>query len=673
MSETPTVLPETVPPRVNPSPRTTGLIVVALLTLIAVLLFASVRQESQTFDEGMHIYAGFEYWKHADFGRNPEHPPLAKLVAAIPLLSMGLKEQPPIPIPFFKAQDLVNSAQFLYTADADAILLRARLMIAIFSLVLAGLVFLAAREMFDTLTALFALGIFAFEPVLLANGALVTTDMPLACFFFASVYAFYRCLRKMSVGRIALCAVMTALTIVSKHSGILILPVLVLLAILDPIFCNSNAAKSEGKRFGRLILALAAIGVFSYLLLWTIYGFRYAARPDQLQMVPTLAAYSSALSHPLQRTLIMFFARHHIFPEAYLFGWVDILLIPDMRPTFLFGHVFGSGQWFFFPVVFLVKTTLTLLVFLLVLPFLRIRGLRREFLVLVVPEVFYMLMAVFSMLNLGIRHILPVYPFCIVLGGAAAAALVSRSRAGQVAVAALSVFAVISSLHSFPDYLAYSNELVGGPAYTYRVVTDSNADWGQGLKWTKAYLDKHPTSDCWFDYVNPVVNPAYYGIHCKPLLSGMGHLFGMGFPLPLTISGTVLLSATEESGLMWGPETLNPYAVFGRLKPDAKIGNVILVYNGTFDVPLLAAQSNASAAVGLLRQRRLPEALALAQNAAQLAPDSAEVNAVLGEVLLASGRIEEGKQAMARAIHLAKTVEPDYQKHLLDYLSAPQG
>src|SRR5271154_6682564 len=96
--------------------------VLGLLVLIAAQIFLSTRQESQTFDESDHLYAGYEYWKHGDFGRNPEHPPLAKLVASAGLLTLHPKEPAPIPIPFFKFQDLVNSEQLLYSGDADAVL-----------------------------------------------------------------------------------------------------------------------------------------------------------------------------------------------------------------------------------------------------------------------------------------------------------------------------------------------------------------------------------------------------------------------------------------------------------------------------------------------------------------------------------------------------------------------
>ena len=659
------------------TPRTTGIIVVALLTLFVVLLVGSVRQESQTFDEADHLYSGTQYWKHGDFGRNPEHPPLAKMLVAIPVLSMGLKEPPPIPIPFFKAQDALNASQFVYSGDADAILLRGRLVIALYSVVLGVMVFFAAQEMFNPLAGVLALGIFSFEPILLANGALITTDMPLTVAFFASVYTFYRYIKRRSLLRFALCAAATAVCILTKHSGVLIFPTLGLL-VLAEVFVVSPEVPSDdvarvqrrGRLLGQLTTALVAIALISYVSLWAIYGFRYAARPGDLKIIPTLSAYSAGLvHHPLQNSAIEFLARHHLLPEAYLFGWVDILLIPGNRPTFILGRVLDSGVWYYFPVAFLFKTSLTLILLLLLVPFARIRGHRREFLFLTVPIAFYSIVAIFSMLNIGARHLLPIYPFCIALAGAAAAAFAIRSTLSKVFVAALLLLSAVSSLHAFPDYLAYSNELIGGPSHNYLVFADANSDWGQGLKWTKSYLDQHPAPDCWLDSNVPFVSPAYYGIKCKPLFSGVSHAIGMAPPaVPRTITGTVLISSTDLDGAWWGPDEMNPYRGFRDVEPDALIENIILVYHGTFDVPLLAAHANALAAQNLLRQRRFPEAVALAQTAVQQAPDSAEVNAALGECLLASGRATEGHQAIATAIHLAQTNHPDYQKYLLERL-----
>jgi heme/copper-type cytochrome/quinol oxidase subunit 4 len=655
------------------SPLTGRLIAAALLALLAALLFASARQESQVFDESDHLYAGYEYWKHADFGTNPEHPPLVKMLATIPLLSMGLKEPPQFPAPYFKIGDFVNGTKFLYGGgDADGLLMRGRAVVALFSLALAALVYLAAGEVFGPVAGLLALGLFVFEPVMLSNGALVTTDMPLACLFFAATYGFYRFLKKPTVLRLALCALAAALTMAAKHSGALVLPTLVLLGLADYVAhrITFGLLPEEDKRLRTLTLlqlagALAAIGLVCYASLWAIYGFRYAARPGQLVLTPALADYATELS-PMKHAVIMFFARHHLFPEAYLYGWTDILQIAGERPTYIFGHLYPKGQWFFFPGVFVVKSTLALMILFALVPFAGVFGRRREFLFFTIPVAFLMAVSVGSLLSLGVRHILPVYPFCLVLAGAAAAVLATRSVAGRVAVGALLAFTVVSSLHSFPDFLAYSNEAFGGPANTWRVLTDSNDDWGQGLKWTKTYMDKHPAQDCWFDYSDPLIDPAYYGIHCRPLPSAMGLLFGMNSAsVPTTISGTVYISATEASGLMWGPGSLNPYKSIVDRRPDEEIGNVILVYRGDFDVTRLAALSDAGNAAMLLRIHRIPEALAAAQTAVQLAPDNAEVNAILGWALLSSGRAAEGQQTLITALHLAQADHPEFQGFLI--------
>ena len=132
-------------------------------------------------------------------------------------------------------------------------------------------------------------------------------------------------------------------------------------------------------------------------------------------------------------------ARHHLLPEAYLYGWVDILLSQGARPSFIFGHLYSTSKWFFFPAVFLLKTTLTLMLFLLLLPFARIYGRRRELVFLALPIAFFLFAAIFSNINMGVRYLLPIYPFCIVLASAAAASLFTRSVVGWVAVASDSV------------------------------------------------------------------------------------------------------------------------------------------------------------------------------------------------------------------------------------------
>ncbi len=646
--------------------------VLALLVLIAAEIILSTRQESQVWDEADHLYAGYQYWKHGDFGRNPEHPPLAKLVAASALLPLRLTE-PNDSYSDFKSRDFYNAAKFLYGADADQLLARGRGMLLIFSLALALAVFAAGREMFGPEAGLLAMALFSIEPMLLGNGGLILTDMTLSCVLFVSVYAFYRYIKRPTVVRLLACSLAVGLTLVAKHSGVFVFPLLGAVAVADILWTPRQSREVPARsRTVSIAAAFAVIAIVSYAVLWAFYGFRYAAHPSGLAMSPTLYAYYSVIPNRLEAATIGFCAHHHLLPEAYLFGWADILRIPGGRVSFILGKLYKGPHWFLFPALILMKTTVTLLVLLLLLPFARIYRHRREFLFLTIPAAFYLLVAVASGMNAEARYILPVYPFCIVLAGAAAWEIARRSRRWTIGVVALFAFAAASSLHAFPDYLAYANEAFGGPSQSWRLIVGSNGDGGQSLKWVKSYLDQNHISDCWFDYGDPYVDPKYYGIPCKPLISAW---VLRGFPLqgqvPPTISGTVLFSATEMAGRNWEPGPLNPYAQFSSLQPIAQPGNVVLVYRGTFNVPLVSAYSHSFTARKLADEGKLAEAVAEAQEAAKLAPDSANIQAQLGLILMQAGRNQEGQQVNATALRLARAVHPELQGDLIRMLENP--
>jgi dolichyl-phosphate-mannose--protein O-mannosyl transferase len=112
-------------------------------------------------------------------------------------------------------------------------LFRARMAVTFFTLLLALLVFLAAQEMFGTGARFIALGLLVFDPNLLAHGAVVGTDVGLSCFTFASVYAFYRYVKAPSPWRLIVVGSATGLALICKHTGILVFPMLFLLAIWE--------------------------------------------------------------------------------------------------------------------------------------------------------------------------------------------------------------------------------------------------------------------------------------------------------------------------------------------------------------------------------------------------------------------------------------------------------
>jgi hypothetical protein len=644
--------------------RAANIIACFLLVIFTFELVFSIRQQSQTIDESVHIFAGYQYWKQRDFGANPEHPPLVKLVASLPLLELNLKTTEVLT----GATKLVHAEKgfpFLYDncVEAQTILSRARLTCIIFPLILAVLLFVCCFEMFGQTAALLGLVLFVFEPNILANGVLVTTDLAASCFIFASVYSFYRYVRNPKWNRLCLCGLSVALAFSSKHSGLILAPILVLLAGSElPAFRNA-ASSSLRKETTRLAVALAIISIIAFVGLWAFYSFRFAARPNGFVLSPDVVALSDTIGNKISAGLTSNLWRMKVLPESFLWGLADILVgVVGGRVTFLLGQVYEDGKWFFFPLVFLMKSTLPFLALLAALPLAgRKFAARREIIFMALPPVVFLFTSTLSGMNLGIRHILPIFPFLIVLAALSASRLSSRSRFAFMAILFVILGHTVSSLRAYPNYLTYSNEIVGGPQKTHRAMTDSNVDWGQGLLQASTYLSERRISNCWFAYRIPGVDLAKYHIPCRSLPSGLGYRYSVPSPEPPpVVNGTILVSANETAGQSWGPGELNPYQQFFTQKPDDIIANSILVFHGSFDISLAAAAVHSIQSRRLIRRNDVSESLQQARMSAQLAPYSAEMQAVLCQAMLKSN--EPGAEQVCRnALALALRVYPDYQ------------
>jgi 4-amino-4-deoxy-L-arabinose transferase-like glycosyltransferase len=648
--------------------------VATLLVTFGAELFFSIRQESQTFDESAHIYAGYSYWKHADFGINPEHPPLVKLIATLPLLPLRLNVQPP-PNIYFRGASAVGGIQFLYSQNADALLFRARIAASTFALALALLVFASGYEMFGAGTAFLALVLVVFEPNILAHGALVTTDTAVACCLFAAVYTFYRYVKGSSILRLVVCGIATGLALAAKHSGLLIFPTLVTLAAIEivwrrpgPESDNHQKARAEtqGRQTLRLLGALATITAISVTVLWAFYGFRYAARPGNMEITPPTAVFLESLHRPSEAGLIRFSERHHLLPESYLYGLTDVAILShEGRPAFLLGRLYPQGRWFYFPAAFVIKSTLgflLLLIFLIAAKGMLRAEVRRETLFLATPPVIFFSVAVASKLDIGLRHILPIYPFLIVLAAAGAWTLARQSRRWAYAVAVLFIFHVASSLRAYPNYLPYSNEIWGGPSNTYKVLADSNVGWEGGLKGVQKYLNSRQISRCWFAYDGPV-DPDYYHIPCSPLPTLLSFVFRRRQdPVPEEIQGPVLLGSQELTGFDLGPEDMNAYAQFSKLRPEAVLQGEVLVFNGSFNVPKVSAESHFILANSLLNRGHPDQALLEAKTAAALYPDFIFAHEMLAALYAKGQQPEQALREYQTALHIYQTVHPEFQK-----------
>jgi 4-amino-4-deoxy-L-arabinose transferase-like glycosyltransferase len=639
-----------------------------LFFVFALELFLSARRESQTFDEPAHMYAGYSYWLHSDFGINPEHPPLVKLVATLPLLIGRPKYPDPREI-FFRAQSAFGGIAMMSQPGGDAVLAHARAAVSVFAFALGLLVLCAAREMFGDRAALVALLLFVFDPLILAQGPLLGTDIGATCCIFAAIYAFYRYVKKPTYLRLGVCCLATGLAFAAKHSAILVFPMLALLGAYEVLLAPKEETEAQspqlnpGRRALKMAAAYLVIVASAVLILWAFYGFRYAARPGGKQIVPPSSAYLQGLHHPTEAKAIGFAERHHLLPESYLFGFTDVtILARDGRPMYLFGKVYPTGKWFYFPSAFLIKTTIGFLLLLALVPFARAlwqRDHRREVVFLVLPPLIFFCSAMTAKVDIGIRHILPIMPFLIVLVAGAAAALFRQSRAWAWAVGILVVLDVASSLHAYPNYLPYSNEAFGGPTRTYRVLADSNVGWGGGLKALDAYLNKQNITQCWFAY-EALPDPASFGIPCRrlPTFFSVALMRGPGQTIPEHIDGPVFIASFALVGSFFGPDQLNPYDQFFRMRPSHVIAGEILEYDGSFDVPKAAALSELGNAEILDRMGKADDAIPFAEKAVALDPTAIDPHELLADIYAAKHENDQAESEYQAWVRLYAALPP---------------
>ncbi len=389
-----------------------------LIILQMILVAIIVHGESLTFDEGDHIFAGYMMWHSGDYGLNPEHPPLVKLVATLPLLQEKLWV-PPLQQRMFKTEAYRDGRDFLERNDGPRhrLLFRMRLAAGVFAVGLSVMVFLMGSKFFGESAGLLALLLVVFEPNVLANSDLVTTDMGVACFFLATIYCFYCYARQPSVIRLLLTGLAAGLTLSAKHSGILLAPMLLGLTLVEIALPSGDGAS------GWLEYCLADLQPSwssRFVVLWAFYGFRYAARPAGLVMNPTLSEYAAPLKG-MNSWVIGHLANWRLLPESYLMGMTDIHYAAQQYPIFLLGHDYPHGVWWYFPVALSIKTSLGMIGLLVLagvaLISRRLRQ-RRELAYLVVPGAIYLTVAILSGMNIGTRHVLFLYPLAALLAAA---------------------------------------------------------------------------------------------------------------------------------------------------------------------------------------------------------------------------------------------------------------
>jgi hypothetical protein len=542
--------------------------VAVILAVVGTLEVRSARAEVQTWDEGIHIVAGYSYLTLGDYSWNVEHPPLVKMVSAWPLTLMGLTAHP-YAADGKKNDQVQYGIDFLYKnrRHADSILIAARSANILLTLLFACAVAWWTRRRWGPAAGVAAAALCAFDPNLMAHGRYVTTDFPVTVFFFFACVLWVEYLEKATPWRLLAAAAAIGLALITKFSAVLLIPSLVILYAACWI--------RRPREFPVRRAALAAGVVFSVTVLMVVVVYW----PETLRCVRTTVPRLSTVAvrnNAIGRTLYRFGKWFHLPAHAYLQGLNHVAEHnAGGHPSYLMGMRSETGWWYYFPAVFAVKSTMAaLLATVLMLAAGLWQAWRREWLSpmalgLVVPPVLYFVFSMTSGINIGMRHILPVYPFLYV---GAAAWLTTRAnwRLGAGVLAAVVALQIAECARITPDYLAFFNELAGGPGRGPEYLVDSNIDWGQDVKKLGLWLDAHAGNRRARVFYFGNAQMRYYGID------------EMGFPEPLDQKGWdeideyCVANVTPLQGVY---VPLNALAPLRLREPVAKIGWSMYVYD----------------------------------------------------------------------------------------------
>jgi hypothetical protein len=563
------------------------------LAVYAALAILSERHKSAVFDEIIHLPPGYAIVKLGDHRMNPLHPPLARVIAAWPLLFMNVRVDPD-DLAWRTARPWEWGKRFLYRwNDGDHLLFWGRLPIVALAMVLAVAVFLWARRLWGLPAGFLALLLCVLNPDVLAHGHLATNDLPVVLFVFLSVIAFDRLAQRVTLARVVAVALAVGAAFATKFSAFALPPILLALSVVvarrrEPLRVSIGPPREIETRGTKLLVLLGVvvlIGALALVVVWAAYGFHSALTPD-----PAVDAFMHAHDAPPAGAALRVgaaFARGgHLLPEAWVWGFLNCFKSFASRPSFLLGEYSDTGWWYYFPVAIALKAPLALLLLVLaaaVLAWMRPAPGRAQWFVWLPPALFLAL-TMTQNINIGHRHVLAIYPFLFVAASRVASlAWSARGRGGKWAragVAALVLWYAASVLRVHPNYLAYFNEAAGGPSQGWRWLVDSNVDWGQDLPGLKRYMDASGIPRVTLCYFG-TADPAYYGIAADRLPSYQP-------PPPSTIvhavhpGDVVAISATHLQGLYLDPEMQPLMALFRARPPIATIGHSIFVYKADF-------------------------------------------------------------------------------------------
>ncbi len=480
-----------------------------LLAMMALLSGGAARRESVAIDEVAHIGAGVSYLQKLDLRMNAEHPPLAKVLAALPLVLRGVRAD------YSNFSWTFSSKNFneylgewvfghwliMRWNDPYSTVWWARVPMLMLTLLLGLATYAFGSRLGDVWGGLLCLCVYASMPAFLAFGPLVITDVVITLFWVLSIWQLPEMWRSPSRHTVFSFGLTLAGAFLSKFSSGLLFFVFIAFALSlrwrgVPEQPTDRAARRAWRRRAWRNLAKATLWaaffvyVFYFVLSWN-------EPTDSFSLIPHFPA------SPFLRRLLM-------PPWLYLQGLVLFAFSAGSRPTYILGRAYSHGVWFYFPALFVLKSPLAFLLLLLLAAGIAVllkrrskgqqsaipSGMELHWRAVWVSLVVFVAMCMLNRLDLSIRHFTIALALLVLLLAPLPRMLQSLHRAnwrgalaGQWVTVGLAVASLATAVWAYPNYFPFLNVLsMGRPGYL--LVNDSNLDWNQALPQVENFVQQ---------------------------------------------------------------------------------------------------------------------------------------------------------------------------------------
>ncbi len=569
----------------------------AVVLLLIVFVSQSVyfaAKSSYTYDETVSVVNGYYYLTTHDMRLGLSQPPLSAYLSAVPLFLAGVHFD-------FNRESCASYDNWLCAQqalfedgdNASRVLFLSRLMSILASAAAGIIVFLWARKLFGVRAGLLSLALFTFNPIIIGHGALALTNSFLMLFVLLNLYLFYCLLLKYSLRMFLFFSATFALAVASKANAALLLPVTYIALLLFawrvkllyalPLFRKPVAARLKSILFHALVFAAV-----SFVVLLVVYQFQFGTLASSVppKYIPVFeGSIASKLPVSIAKVVEAVVFRLPIPFPSFFSGAAWHTVAGESKLSFLNGEVFTGTKLLFFTAVLLTKTPISLIILAALGLFVSLanRAAKVGASFLVLPAIIWFLFFAFT-LDSGVQHILPIYPLLIILAGGSAL-WIYNSRFKSALVALLLFWNVFAALLVAPHYLAYFNELAGGPDRGHRLLGVPNFDWGQDLPALRQYLADSGVQSVKLSYFG-TADPSAYGINYTYLASPRFQPWDPDYvpivPKNFTeacgkATGIVAVSATNYYGIFLNNRSC--YSWLSSYQPVAMPGHTIFVYN----------------------------------------------------------------------------------------------